>query len=74
MPKTSVPDVRKSVTVPIPAEQAFKLFAEDPIGWWPERFCDLYRISEPLLSDSLISTLGTEHRGELTSPVVAGTG
>jgi uncharacterized protein YndB with AHSA1/START domain len=30
-------DVRKSVTVPVSIERAFKIFAEEPIGWWPER-------------------------------------
>jgi uncharacterized protein YndB with AHSA1/START domain len=34
--RTSVPDVRKSVTVPVSAEQAFAVFVDDPMQWWPE--------------------------------------
>ncbi|MET9628481.1 SRPBCC domain-containing protein [Lentzea sp. NPDC006480] len=30
-----VPDVSKSVTVHAPIEQAFAIFAEKPLEWWP---------------------------------------
>ena len=30
-----VPAVRKQVTVPVPAERAFEIFASKPLGWWP---------------------------------------
>ena len=29
------PDVRKSVTVEVPIEEAFAVFTERPIEWWP---------------------------------------
>ncbi|MEH0584493.1 SRPBCC domain-containing protein [Streptomyces sp. B21-106] len=32
-----VPDVRKTVTVDVPADRAFAIFAERPIEWFPER-------------------------------------
>lgn len=32
----NVPDVRKSVIVAIGAEDAFRVFVEEPLGWWPE--------------------------------------
>lgn len=37
MPTTSttIPDVRKSVLVDVPAEQAFATFVERPMEWWP---------------------------------------
>ncbi|HZU56463.1 MAG TPA: SRPBCC domain-containing protein [Actinocrinis sp.] len=33
---SSVPDVRKKVTVEVPAERAFAVFAEYPLEWFPE--------------------------------------
>jgi len=30
-----VPPVAKSVTVPVPAERAFEIFAGQPLEWWP---------------------------------------
>lgn len=33
---SSVPDVRKKVTVEVPAERAFAIFAEYPLEWFPE--------------------------------------
>lgn len=33
----SLADVRKSVVVPVSVDQAFKIFAEEPLGWWPEQ-------------------------------------
>jgi len=32
-----VPDVSKSITVDVPAAEAFALFVEQPMGWWPEK-------------------------------------
>ncbi|WP_416985328.1 antibiotic biosynthesis monooxygenase [Streptomyces sp. T028] len=32
-----VPDVRKTVTVDVPADRAFAIFAERPIEWFPEK-------------------------------------
>jgi len=32
-----VPDVRKTVTVDVPADRAFAIFAERPLEWFPER-------------------------------------
>lgn len=32
-----VPDVAKSVTVQAPIDQAFAIFAERPLEWWPEK-------------------------------------
>jgi uncharacterized protein YndB with AHSA1/START domain len=29
------PDVRKAITVPVPADEAFKIFVERPIEWMP---------------------------------------
>jgi uncharacterized protein YndB with AHSA1/START domain len=31
----AVPDVRKHVRVPVPADRAFEIFADHPLGWWP---------------------------------------
>jgi uncharacterized protein YndB with AHSA1/START domain/quinol monooxygenase YgiN len=36
-PSESVPDVRKSVTVPVSPERAFAIFAQYPLEWFPER-------------------------------------
>lgn len=33
--EASVPPVRKHVSVPVPAERAFEIFAGHPLGWWP---------------------------------------
>ena len=30
-----MPDVRKAITVPVPADEAFKIFVERPIEWMP---------------------------------------
>jgi hypothetical protein len=30
-----VPDLRKSITVPVSADMAFRIFAERPIEWIP---------------------------------------
>jgi uncharacterized protein YndB with AHSA1/START domain len=30
-----IPDVRKSVSVPVSAEEAFRVFAERALEWWP---------------------------------------
>ncbi|MEY9876209.1 uncharacterized protein YndB with AHSA1/START domain/quinol monooxygenase YgiN [Streptacidiphilus sp. MAP12-33] len=34
---TTVPDVRKTVTVDVPVERAFAIFAERPLEWFPEK-------------------------------------
>jgi deoxynogalonate / 12-deoxyaklanonic acid monooxygenase len=34
---TDVPEVRKTVTVPLSVDEAFAIFVERPIEWWPER-------------------------------------
>jgi uncharacterized protein YndB with AHSA1/START domain len=33
--RADVPDVRKSVTVPLPADEAFRIFTEQPAEWLP---------------------------------------
>jgi uncharacterized protein YndB with AHSA1/START domain len=36
MSDTSITDVRKTVSVPVSVEQAFTIFVQEPMGWWPE--------------------------------------
>lgn len=35
MSQQSIPDVRKSVTVPATPDQSFQVFTERPADWWP---------------------------------------